>query len=201
MNVKCCLHELLEDLEDLSLFIHPLFFLNNLFWFTLVLFFSFLGFVCFVNATLNNLKFSAIFNQRDSRINFSAEWQNIVNHWDIPSKLSRKCQKMVTKIARLDQWEMFGKVSPRDQLVCLAGFVGMEPLACLACTSCFPSKALFRFLLPLPTSFLRVCRPLIFADLLKFFPSLTNYVISGAAKSNKSEPKRFAARATHFFKI
>ena len=75
---------------------------------------------------------------------------------------------------------MFVKMSFRDRLVCLAGFVRMT------------LPALF-FLLPLPNQFLRVCLPKLFAAVLKFFLPLTTSAIFGTANSNKSAPTRFAA--------
>ena len=72
---------------------------------------------------------------------------------------------------------MFVKMFLRHQLSCLVDFVGMI-LLCL---------------LPLPNCFFRVCFPTPFAaDLKDFLPVITS-PISGAANSNMSAPKRFAA--------
>ena len=79
---------------------------------------------------------------------------------------------------------MLVKMSLRDQLGCLADFVGMILLCLLSPV---------RLRLPCSNCFLRVCFPTLFAALLKFFLPLTTSAISGTANSNKSAPTRFAA--------
>ena len=57
------------------------------------------------------------------------------------------------------------------------------------------------FLLLLPSFFLTVfCLPTFFAAVLKFFLPLTTSAISGAANSNKSASRRFAAETTQLRK-
>ena len=52
--------------------------------------------------------------------------QDIVNNWDFPSKISRHCHKrLVSKITRQYQREIFVKTSLRDRLDCLVDCVGM----------------------------------------------------------------------------
>ena len=88
---------------------------------------------------------------------------------------------------------MFVKMSLRDRLVCFAGFVGMNLLACRL------PITLFLFLLPLPKYFLGVCLATFFAAVLKLFLPITTSAISGTANSNKSAPTRFAAGTIFFY--
>ena len=189
-------------------------FLGRLFLFCFCLFFVFLfylfGIVSFVTTTLDKFqfqsqvrlsqinvivsirlkfKFYAVFIKWGCRIDFSFMGrQDIVNYWDFPSKISRNYHKrLVPKITRHDQWEMFVKISLRERLVCFEDFVGMNLLACRTPT------APFLFLLPLPNCFLRVCLPTLFAAVLKFVLPLTTSAISGTGNSNKSAPTRFSA--------
>ena len=107
------------------------------------------------------------------------ERQDMVNYGDFPSKTSRNChKKLVPKITRHDYWEIFVKISLRDRLTCFADFVRLTLLAVF-------------FLLPLPSCFLKVCLPTLFAAPLVFFLPLTTSAIF--AYSNKSTPTRFAA--------
>ena len=101
-----------------------------------------------VNTIRLKFKLYAFFIEWDGRINFLfVRAQDIINSWDFPSKISRNCpKKMVPKFTWNHQWEMFVKMSPRDQLVCLADFVGMNLLPLL-------------FLLSLPNCFPRVVFP------------------------------------------
>ena len=128
--------------------------------------------------------------------------QDIANYWDFPSKISRNCHKrLVLKISRHDQWEMFAKMSPRDRQVCFADFIGMNLLACRTPMAPFlflPPPVRLR--LPSPNCFLRVCLPTLFAAALKFFLPLTTSPISGTANSNKSAPTRFASGAIYLRK-
>ena len=78
-----------------------------------------------------------------------------------------------------------------DQLDCLVDFVGMT-LLCL-----LPPVHLR---LPSPNCFFTVCFPTLIAADLKDFPSLKTSPISGAANSNMSAPKRFAAGMTYLRK-
>ena len=80
---------------------------------------------------------------------------------------------------------MFVKMSLRDRLDCLVGFVGMI-LFCL----------LTPLRLPSPNCFFRVCFPTLFAAVLKDFLPLKTSPISGAANSNMSAPMRSAAGTT-----
>ena len=63
----------------------------------------------------------------------------------------------------------------------------------LFCRFCWNDLACNLFLLPLPNCFLRVCLPILFAGVLKFFLPLKTPATSAAANSNNSAPKRFAA--------
>ena len=83
---------------------------------------------------------------------------------------------------------MFLKMSLRDRLDCLVDFVGMILLRLLLL--CFPS----------PNCFLSVCLLTLFAADLNDFPPLITSPISGAANSNMSAPKRFAAGTTYLRK-
>ena len=80
---------------------------------------------------------------------------------------------------------MFVRRSPRDRLVCLAEFVGINLLAVL-------------LLLPMTKCFLRVCLPTLIAALLKFFLPLTVSAVSGAASSNKVSTQKFCS-CDYFF--
>ena len=107
--------------------------------------------------------------------------QEVVNYWDFPCKPSRSYHRtLVPKLNQHDSRDLFVKMSLRERLICFADFVGMTLLAVL-------------FLLPLPNCFLSLCLPTLFAAVLKLFLPLTTSAISGAANSNKSAPKRFAA--------
>ena len=182
------------------------FFVRRLFLFCFCLFFVFLfyffGIVCFVTTTPDKFQFQsqvrlsrinvivpirlkfklyAVFIEWSSRIDFLFMGrQDIVNYWDFLSKFSRHCHKrLVPKIVRHDQREMFVKKSLRDWLICFVDFVGMTLLAVL-------------FLLPSPNCFFRVCFPTLFAAVLKFFLPLKTSAISDTANSNKAAPTRFA---------
>ena len=128
------------------------------------------------------IKLYAVFIEWGVRINLLfVGQQDIVNYWDFPSKITRNChKKLVPKSARYEYWKMFVKLSPRDQLICFADFLGMILLAAA-------------FLLPLPNCFLRVCLPTLFAAVLKFLLPLTTSSISGAVYCHKSAPTRCAA--------
>ena len=76
---------------------------------------------------------------------------------------------------------MFVRMSLRDRLDCLLDFVGIF-LLCL---------------LPLPNSFFKVCFPKFLEVDSKDFLPLIISPISGAANSNMSAPKRFAAGTTY----
>ena len=109
------------------------------------------------------------------------EREDIINYWDFPSNTSRNCRKkLLPKITRHDEWEMFAKMSLCDRLICFADFVGMILLA-------------LPLLLPLPNCFLSVCFPTLFAADSIYFLTLTTSAISGSANSKKSAPTRFAA--------
>ena len=88
---------------------------------------------------------------------------------------------------------MFIQMALRDRLNCLADFLGINLLACVPYASSLPPMAPFLFLLPLPNCFLKVCFPLLFAAVLKFFLPLANSAIYGTANANKSAPTRFEA--------
>ena len=76
---------------------------------------------------------------------------------------------------------MVVKTCLRDRLGCLVDFVGLILLS----------------LLPLPNCFFRVCPTTLFeGDSEDFLPLITS-PISGAANSNMSAPKRFAAGTTY----
>ena len=96
-------------------------------------------------------------------------------------------QKVGTELCSTCYMKKIVKMSFPDQLVCFAGFVVMNVLA------------LF-FLLPLPSCFLSVCLPTLFAAVLKFFLPVTTSVISGLTNSSNSAPTRFAAGTTYICK-
>ena len=178
-----------------------------------VFLFKFFGIVSFVTTTLDQLQFQsevrlsqinlvipirlifklyAVFIEWGSKINFLfVGRQDIVNYWDFPSYISRNShKKLVPKIARHDQWDLFVKISLRDRLICFAHFVGMTLLACLM------PMGVLRSLLPLRNCFLKVCLPTLFAAVLKFFLPLTTCAVFGTENSHKSTPSRFAAGTT-----
>ena len=192
MNVKC-LHELPEELVDLPAFPHLS---NHLLDLVLIhhcalLFLSVFGIVNFVtrpfiNLTPNqeiasqinvivsnvwNLKLYVVFMHSVSRIIFLFfGQQDIVNYWDSTSKMSRTWNKrLVPKTSRIDQWEVFAKMSFRYRLICSAVFFGLTLFACLPYTNSSPVMASYRFLLWQPNSFLRVCLTTLFASVLTFF--------------------------------
>ena len=169
-------------------------------------FLNFFGFVSFVTTTPDKFKFRsqirlsqinvmvpirlkfkryANFIEWGSRIDFLfMGWQDIVNYWDFPYKISRNCHKSLEpKITRHDKWEMIVKMSLCGRLICFADFVGRTLL-------------IFRFLLPLPNCFLKVCLLTLFAAVLIFFLPLTTSAISGTANYSKSAPTHFAAGTT-----
>ena len=133
------------------------------------------------------LKFElyAVFIEWGSRIDFLFMGrQDIVNYWDFPSKISRNCHnRLLPKNTRYEYWEMFVKMSFRERLICFSDFVGMTLVAVL-------------FLLPKPNFFLEVCLTTLLATVLNFVLPVITSAISGAAKSNKSAPMRFAAGMT-----
>ena len=184
-----------------SVFLCRLFLFHFCFFF--VLLFYFFAIVSFVTATADKIQFQnpvrlsqinvivpirlkfklyAVFIKWGSSLDFSFMGrQDIVNCWDFPSKISRKCHKrLVPKITRHDYWEMFVRTSPRDRRIRFVDFVGMILL-----TVFFP--------LPLLNCFLRVCLPTLFETVLKFFLPITTSETSDTANSNKSAPTRFSA--------
>ena len=166
-----------------------------------VLLFYFFGIVSFVTTTPDELQFQsqvnlsqinvtvpirlkfklyAVFIKRSSRIIFLfVGRQDIVNYWDFSYKVPRKCHKrVVPTIARNGNWEIFVKMSLRDQLIFLADFVGISLLAVFVPLS-------------LPKCFLSVCLPTLFAAVLKFFLLLTTSGVFVTASPNQSTPTRF----------
>ena len=134
-------------------------------------------------------KLYAVFIEWSSGIDFLFMGQeNVINYWDVPSKISRNCEKgsyrKLFHMINEKLWEM----SLRERLICFADFVGMNLLAVL-------------FLLPLPDCFFRVCLPIFFAVVLNFFLPVTTSAISGTANFNKSAPTRFAAGKVYLLEL
>ena len=84
-------------------------------------------------------KLYAVFIKSGSWINFLfMPEQDVVKFWDFPSKISRHYHKrLVPKFVWHDQREMFVKMSLRDRLDCLVGFVGLILLCLLPLRNCF----------------------------------------------------------------
>ena len=91
---------------------------------------------------------------------------------------------------------MLVKMFFSDRVVGLVDFVGMNLLVSFPYSSSFPLTAPIRFLQLLPNCFLRVCLPIFFATVLKFFLPLTNSAIFGADISINSAPTCFVAVTT-----
>ena len=182
----------------------------SLFWFFLVLFFNFFPVICFVSTIFDKIQFQSQVklsqvNVIDPiRLNFKLyavfiKWGSGIRFFVRGMKTHRQLQG----ISRQGFQKLPKKVDTENYSIWLARNVcrnaSLWP-AGLFCRLCCKDYASSFFLPPLPSCFLRVCLPTLFAAVSKCFPPLTTSAIFDAANSNISAATCFAAGTVYFHK-